>query len=116
MLTLYVYTYFAFLNHLYLTLSKYLPKFLACRFRWPWGVCGRSNAETVGSNLAEGMDVCCERCLLLGIGLCDGPITLPVESYQLCCVTVCDLETSRTRRPWSALGRSAIQKKLSDLY
>ena len=80
------------------------------------GVWGRSNAEIVGSNLAEGMNVCCERCLLLGIGLCFGPIAFPDESYQLCCVVVCDVETSRMRRPWPALGCSAIGEKLSDLY
>jgi len=73
-------------------------------------VCGRSNAEIVGSNLAKGIDVCCEHCLLLGIGLCDGPIALPEESYQLCCVVVCELEISRMSRPWPTLGRSAIKK------
>jgi hypothetical protein len=33
------------------------------------------------------------------------------ESYRLCCVVVCDLETSRMRRPWPALCRSATGKK-----
>ena len=33
-------------------------------------------------------------CVLSGIGLCDGLITRPEESYRLCCVVVCDLETS----------------------
>jgi hypothetical protein len=28
-------------------------------------------------------------------GLCDELITRPEESYRLCCVVVCDLETSR---------------------
>jgi len=32
---------------------------------------------------------------LSGRGLCDEPITRPEESYRLCCVVVCDLETSR---------------------
>ena len=41
---------------------------------------------------------------LSGRGLCDGPITRPKESNRLCCVTVCDLETSSMRRPWPALG------------
>jgi hypothetical protein len=31
-------------------------------------------------------------------GLCDGPIPRPEESYLLRCVTVCDLETSKTKR------------------
>ena len=29
---------------------------------------------------------------------------------------MCDLETSRMRRPWPALGRSATEKKLSQMY
>jgi len=28
-------------------------------------------------------------------GLCDELITRPEESYRLCCLVVCDLETSR---------------------
>ena len=43
--------------------------------------------------------VCCECCVLSGRGLCDELITRPEESYRLCCVVVCDLETSRMRRP-----------------
>jgi hypothetical protein len=39
-----------------------------------------------------------------GRGLCDGLITRPEKSYRLWYVTVCDLETSRKRRPWPALG------------
>ena len=39
--------------------------------------------------------VCCECRVLSGRGLCDELITLPEESYRLCCVVVCDLETSR---------------------
>jgi len=53
------------------------------------------------------MDVCCECCVLSGRGLCDELITRPEESYRLRCVVVCDLETSRMRGPWPALGRSA---------
>ena len=60
-------------------------------------VCGRSPAEIVGLNSTGGMDVCCEWCVLSGRGLCDGLITRPEESYRLCCVVVCDLETSRMR-------------------
>ena len=33
--------------------------------------------------------------MLSGRGLCDKLITCPEESYRLCCVVVCDLETSR---------------------
>jgi hypothetical protein len=49
-----------------------------------------SLAGIVGSNSAEGMDVCRECCVLSGRGLCDGLITRPEESYRLCCV--CDRE------------------------
>jgi len=37
---------------------------------------------------------------LSGRGLCDELITLPEESYRLCCVVVCDLETSRMGAPY----------------
>ena len=74
-------------------------------------VYGRSLAEIVGSNAEGSMDFCVHCCLLSGRGLCDGLITRPEESYRLWCVVVCDLETSRMRRPWSALGRSATGKK-----
>jgi hypothetical protein len=57
------------------------------------------------------MSVCCECCVLSGRGLCDALITRPEDSYRLWCVAVCDLETSRMRRPWPALGRSATKKK-----
>ena len=39
--------------------------------------------------------VCCECRVLSGRGLCDELITRPEECYRLCCVVVCDLETSR---------------------
>jgi len=37
---------------------------------------------------------------LSGRGLCDDLITRPEESYRLCCVVVCDLETSRMGAPY----------------
>jgi len=37
---------------------------------------------------------------LSGRGLCDELITRPEESYRLCCVVVCDLETSRKGAPY----------------
>jgi len=37
---------------------------------------------------------------LSGRGLCDELITRPEESYRLCCVVVCDLETSRMGNPY----------------
>ena len=33
-------------------------------------------------------------------GLCDELITRPEESYRMCCVVVCDLETSRMGAPY----------------
>ena len=38
--------------------------------------------------------------MLSGRGLCDKLITRPEESYRLCCVVVCDLETSRMGAPY----------------
>jgi len=49
--------------------------------------------------------------MLSGRGLCDELITRPEVSYRLWCVVVCDLETSRMRRPCPALGRSTTTKK-----
>jgi len=49
--------------------------------------------------------------VLSGIGLSDELITRSEESYRLWCVVVCDLETSRMRRSWPSLGRSATGKK-----
>ena len=37
-------------------------------------------------------------------GLCDELITRPEKSYRLWCVVVCDLETSRMRRPYPTGG------------
>ena len=65
------------------------------------------------------MSVCCKCCVLSGRGLCDALITRPEEPYRLWCV-VCDLGTSRMRRPWPTLGHSATGKKIgpnsSDFY
>ena len=55
--------------------------------------------------------VCCECCVLSGRGFCDELMTRPEESYRLCCVVMCDQETSRMGRPWPTLGRSATEKK-----
>ena len=46
------------------------------------------------------MFVCCECRVLSGRGLCDELITRPEKSYRLCCVVVCDLETSRVGAPY----------------
>jgi len=57
------------------------------------------------------MFVYCECCVLSGRGLCVELITRPEESYRLWCIVARDLETSRIRRPWPALGRSDTEKK-----
>ena len=44
--------------------------------------------------------VCCQCRVLSGRGLCDELITRPEESYRMCCVVVCDLETSRMVAPY----------------
>jgi len=54
--------------------------------------------------------------MLSGKGLCDELITRPEESYRLWCVFVCDLETSRMRRPWTALDRSATGEENKYIY
>jgi len=38
--------------------------------------------------------------VLSGRGLCDELIARPEESYRMCCVVVCDLETSRMGAPY----------------
>jgi uncharacterized membrane protein YgcG len=48
---------------------------------------------------------------LSGRILCDKLIPLPEEIYQLWCVIVCALETTRMRRPWPALGCCAVGSK-----
>jgi hypothetical protein len=48
---------------------------------------------------------------LSGRGLCDGLITRPEESYRMCRVIVCDLETSRMRRLKPASG---LQKPVEE--
>jgi len=75
-------------------LTSPVPAAVRCK-AWFYG---SSPAEIVGSNPTEGGGggwmsvvsvVCCP-----GRGLCDELITRPEESYRLCCVIVCDLETS----------------------
>jgi hypothetical protein len=86
-----------------------------CRSQWPRGLRRKSAAARLLRSwvrIAPGawIFVCCECCVLSGRGHCDELITRPEEYYRLWCVVVCDLETSRMRRPWSALGRSATKK------
>ena len=77
--------------------------------------CGSTTTRLLGLRVrippVEWKSVCCECCVLSSRGLCDGLITRPEESYRMCCFAVCDLEASRMRRLWPALGRSATGKK-----
>jgi len=52
---------------------------------------------------------------LSGRGLCDELITRPEESYRLCCVVVCDLETSRMGAPY-IYDISRLRVKLHNCY
>jgi len=60
--------------------------------------------------------VSCECCVLSGRGLCDNLITRPEESYQTCCVVVCDLETSWMRRPWPTGGCRAKNNNILETH
>ena len=74
------------------------------RSHWPLGLRRRSTAARLlrlWVRIPPGawMSVYCECCVLSCRGLCVGLITRPEESYRLCCVVMCDLETSWMRRP-----------------
>jgi len=89
---------------------------LYSRSQWPrglrrWSTAARLLGLWVRIPSGEWMFVCVECCVLSGRGLCDALITRLEESYRLWRVVVCDLETSRMRGPWPALGRSATKKK-----
>jgi len=89
-----------------------------CRSQWPRGLRRRSAAahllrSWVPIPPGAWMFVCCECCVLSGRGLYDELITCPEEFYRLWCVVACDLETSRMRRPWPALSRSATEIKIT---
>ena len=54
--------------------------------------------------------------MLSGRGLCDELITRPEESYRLCCVVVCDLETSRMGAPYiHDISRLRVNMSQSDM-
>jgi hypothetical protein len=67
---------------------------------------GRGTAWYVWISLFSG-----ECCVLSGRGHCNELIPRPEKSYRLLCVVVCDPETSWIRRPWPAVGSSAIRKR-----
>ena len=83
----------------------YLSYFFVGQSQWPRGLRCRSAAvrllrSWVRIPPAAWKFVCCECCVLSGRGLCDELITRPGDSYRLCCVVVCDLETSRMGAPY----------------
>ena len=97
-------------------LKLYILSNLIRRSQWPRGLRRRSAAARLlrtWVRIPPGawMFVYCECRVLSGRGLCDELINRPEESYPLWCVVVCDLETSRMRRPWPAMCRSATAKK-----
>ena len=87
-----------------------MEKILTCtgflgRSQWPFGLRRGAAAAcllVLWVRISPGtwMSVCYECCVLSGRGLCVGLITRPEESYRLCYVVVCDLETSWMRRRW----------------
>ena len=82
-----------------------LPLATCCRSHWPRGLRRRSAAARLLRSWVRippgaWIFVCCECRVLSGRGLCDELITRPDESYRLCYVAVCDLETSRMGAPY----------------
>jgi hypothetical protein len=97
-------------------LKKNAVCFNSCRSQWPRGLRRRSAAARllrlwVRIPPVTWIFICCECCMLSGRSLCYELITRLEESYRIWYVVVCDLEISRMRRPWPALGRSAKKKK-----
>jgi hypothetical protein len=84
---------------------SYFHNLHACRLsQWPHSLRHKSTAAhllRLWVRITPGawMFFCCEFCLLSGRGQCDEMITRPQESYRLWCVVVCDIESSRMRRP-----------------
>jgi hypothetical protein len=75
------------------------------RSQWPRGLRRRSAAahllrSWVPIPPGAWIFICCECRVLSGRGLCDELITRSEESYRLCCIVVCDLETSRIGAPY----------------
>jgi hypothetical protein len=92
--------------------SNYVISFLLLwpRGLWSWSAAARFLGLWFRIPQRACLSVCCECCLLPCRGICEGLITRPEVSHRMWCVAVCCLETSRMRRPWPALGRSATEK------
>jgi hypothetical protein len=67
-----------------------------CRAQWRWSAAARLLRFWV--RIPKGGNDVLECYVLSGRGLCFRLITRPEDSYKLCCVVVCDLETSLMRR------------------
>ena len=89
---------------------------------WPTGGCCAKNKKKglrplacwdrgFESHRGAWLSVCCYCRVLSGTGLCDELIIRPEQSYRLCCVVVCDLETSWMRRPWPTGGWGGCRAK-----
>jgi hypothetical protein len=79
--------------------------------RFKTRVCGLSLAGITGLNPAGGMDVSVVCCVSSGRGLCHRPIPRPEESYQLWCVIVCHLETSKNEVALARVGLLRQRKR-----
>ena len=83
------------------------------RSQWPSGLRRGSAADRLlGLRIrippGAWMFVCCERCVLSGRVLCDGPIPRPEESYRLRCAIVCyQMNNNPLQLTW--LGRQKLE-------
>ena len=95
-------------NHLKTTRRLIYLKNQFGRSQWPCGLRRRSVAARLlrlWVRIPPGTWMfVCECCVFSGRDLCVELITRPEESYRLWCVVVCDLHTSRMRRPWPTGG------------
>jgi hypothetical protein len=66
-----------------------------------------------GFESRRGMDVCCECCVLLGRGLCDGLITHPDGSYRVCVVECDQMQKKKhyTYNEWVERGQTKKERK-----
>ena len=95
--------------------------YIYCRSQCPRGLRRRSAAARqlrswVRIPPGAWIFVCCDCCVLSGRGVCDELITRPEEFYRMWCVVVCDLETSRMRRLWTAFCPNGTKKKCIYIY
>jgi hypothetical protein len=108
-------TYYA--QYYYETSPLFLPICMVeSRSQWPRGLRRGSAAARLLRSLVRispgaWIFVCCDCCVLSGRGLCDELITRPQEYYQLWCVVVCDLETSRNEEAVTRVESQRHRKK-----